>query len=52
MGTASNLDTPDRLKFETYEFYLKSADEMAALFAEIPEAIANTRRIAEMTDLR
>jgi DNA polymerase III subunit alpha len=52
VGTASNLDTPNRLKFETSEFYLKGADEMARLFAEVPEAISNTRQIAEMTDLK
>ncbi|MFI5254606.1 MAG: PHP domain-containing protein, partial [Candidatus Limnocylindrales bacterium] len=51
VGTASNLDTPNRLKFETPEFYLKSAAEMGRLFGELPEALANTRRIAEMTDL-
>ena len=39
------------MKFETHDFYLKSAAEMAALFPDQPEAIANTRRIAEMTDL-
>ena len=52
IGTASNLDTPGRLKFDSQEFYLKPAAQMAALFADQPEAIANTRRIAEMTDLR
>lgn len=52
IGTASNLDTPGRLKFDSPEFYLKPAAQMAALFAEQPEAVANTRRIAEMTDLR
>ncbi len=51
VGTASNLDTPGRMRFESPEFYLKSAAEMAALFREVPEAIANTRRIAEMVDL-
>jgi DNA polymerase-3 subunit alpha len=52
VGTAANIDTPGRLKFETPEFYLKSAAEMAALFADVPEAISNTRLIAEMTDLQ
>ena len=51
VGTASNLTTPNRMRFETQEFYLKSAQEMAALFAELPEAIANTRRVAEMCDV-
>ena len=51
VGTASNLDTPGRMRFETQEFYLKSAAEMAALFPGTPQAISNTRLIAEMTDL-
>ncbi len=51
VGTGSNLDTPGRLKFEGSEFYLKSTAEMAALFPDQPEAIRNTRRIAEMVDL-
>ena len=32
------------------EFYIKSADEMEALFADIPEAVENTVKIAEMCD--
>lgn len=36
-----------RLKFETDEFYLKSEDEMRALFPEHPEAADNTAKIAE-----
>ena len=51
VGTAANLDTPGRMRFESSEFYLKSAAEMAALFSDQPDAIANTRRIAEMVDL-
>ncbi|MDL2334958.1 MAG: DNA polymerase III subunit alpha [Chloroflexota bacterium] len=51
VGTAANLDTPGRMRFESSDFYLKSAAEMAALFSDQPEAIANTRRIAEMVDL-
>ena len=44
-GTKVNEDIP--IEFKTNEFYLKSADEMAALFPEVPEAIENTARIAE-----
>jgi len=51
VGTASNLDTPGRMRFESADFYLKSAAEMTKLFAHVPEAISNTRRIAEMVDL-
>ncbi len=34
VGTGSNLDTPNRLRFETQEFYLKTAAEMEALFPD------------------
>ena len=51
VGTASNLDTPGRMRFESAEFYLKTAAEMTALFPDAPEAITNTRRIAEMVDM-
>ena len=37
----------DRMRFETDEFFLKSEDEMAALFGAVPEALANTMKIAE-----
>ena len=33
VGTGNNIDTPGRMKFESDGFYLKSAAEMAALFA-------------------
>ncbi|HET7473936.1 MAG TPA: DNA polymerase III subunit alpha [Candidatus Limnocylindrales bacterium] len=51
IGTGNNLDTPARMKFEGRDFWLKPASQMAALFPDQPEAIRNTRLIAEMTDL-
>ncbi len=44
--TKRTLDDPTRMKMQTHEFYMKSGDEMAALFPELPEAISNTRVIA------
>ncbi len=41
------LDDEDAPGFDTEEFYLKSGDEMAALFSQYPGAIENTVRIAE-----
>ena len=41
------LDDPDRMKMGTREFYMKSGDEMAALFPNLPRAISNTRVIAD-----
>ncbi len=37
----------DRLRFPSPEFYFKSPEEMRLLFAEMPEALENTGRIAE-----
>ncbi len=53
IGTGSNLDTPGRLRFESDQFYLKSPAEMRRLFGgELPEAMDNTLRLAEMVDLK
>lgn len=38
---------PNNMSFETEEFYLKTGDEMAELFAAYPQAIENTVKIAE-----
>jgi len=51
IGTGSLQSETRRLKFETPEFYLKSPDEMAQTFADLPEGLANTLRIADMCDL-
>ncbi len=45
--TGKTVDDTGRMRFQTNEFYLKSGDEMAALFSAYPEAVANTARIAE-----
>src|SRR5947208_2330904 len=47
--TKSTLAQP-KLSFDTNEFYLKDSAEMAAAFAELPEAIASTLEIAERCD--
>ena len=36
--TGTTITDPNRWRFSTEEFYLKSADEMARVFAELPEA--------------
>lgn len=46
--TGKTVDAPDRMRFPTEEFYLKSGEEMASLFPACPEAIANTLKIADM----
>lgn len=49
--TGSTLDKPDRLKFGTQEFYVKSAQEMARLFPDYPAALANTLEVAARCNL-
>ena len=41
------VDDPNRMRFETQEFYIKSEDEMRSLFPNQPEAIENTQKIAD-----
>jgi DNA polymerase-3 subunit alpha len=52
IGSGKKLHEPDRLRFDTNEFYLKSPEEMARLFPEHPEALANTVKIADMCDFK
>lgn len=49
--TASTVDQEDRMRFPNDQFYLKSEKEMAYLFAEIPEAIENTKRVADQCNV-
>jgi len=51
IGTGSTLDEPNRMRYQGDNFYLKSAEEMKALFKDIPEAIQTTREIAERCNL-
>ncbi len=45
------LDDPNRLRHSVHEFFLKSPEEMAALYADIPEALENTQEIARKCNL-
>ncbi len=45
--TGAQVDDPKRFKFESDQHYLKTAAEMRALFAEVPDACDNTLQIAE-----
>jgi DNA polymerase-3 subunit alpha len=45
--TNSTIKDPNRMRFSTDEFYLKTAEEMAALFDYAPESIENSFAIAE-----
>jgi DNA polymerase-3 subunit alpha len=52
IGLGKKVHEGERLKFDTEEFYLKSAAEMAALFPDHPEALRSTLKIAEMVDFK
>ncbi len=47
IGTGKFVSDAERMKFDTQEFYLKTPAEMAALFSDVPEALLNTREVAE-----
>ncbi|MCD7828387.1 MAG: DNA polymerase III subunit alpha [Clostridiales bacterium] len=49
--TKHTLDEDTGMGFQTDEFYVKSGDEMLALFPEYPEAIENTNKIAEQCNI-
>lgn len=50
--TGKTMDDEDRMRFKTDEFYLKSPEEMAELFKDVPEALENTVKIAEKCNLK
>ena len=45
--TGKKLSDTDRMRYEGGQFYLKSEEEMLALFGNVPEAVANTKKIAD-----
>src|SRR5688572_2579481 len=47
IGTQSQLNDTKRMRYVQEQFYLRAADEMKALFADQPEAVLNTREVAE-----
>ena len=47
IGTGKGFTDPKRLRYEAKQFFLKSAEEMAEVFKDFPDALANTVRIAE-----
>ncbi|PKL42094.1 MAG: DNA polymerase III subunit alpha [Candidatus Riflebacteria bacterium HGW-Riflebacteria-1] len=52
LSTNAKIDDVKRMRFETREFYLKSPQEMTDLFADYPEAISNSLRIAERCNVQ
>ena len=49
--TGSGMNDPNRWRFSSEEFYVKSAEEMARVFGDLPEACRNTLAVAERCNL-
>ena len=52
IGTGKTVQDTSRMKFMTDEFYVKSPEEMRALFADVPEACDNTLEIVKRIDIK
>ncbi len=50
LNTGKDIDDPDRMRY-TFQEYLKSEDEMRALFPECPEAITNTAEVVSKVEV-
>jgi len=50
--TGKNINDDDRMKFDSEELYLKSPEEMAELFKNIPEALENTVKVAQRCNVQ
>jgi DNA polymerase III subunit alpha len=44
----TTVDDTNRKRMPSREFYLKTPDEMAVIFKDLPQAISNTRRVVEL----
>jgi DNA polymerase-3 subunit alpha len=51
IGTQTQLTDTKRMKYAEQQFYLRSAEEMKARFAEVPEAVQNTLEVADKCNL-
>jgi len=52
LQTGARFNDPNRWRFSSQDFYLKSPDEMRATFADLPDALASTLDVADMVDLK
>jgi DNA polymerase III subunit alpha len=50
--TGKTMSDAQRMKFATDQFYFKTAEEMAQVFRELPEAVSRTVAIAERCHLK
>jgi DNA polymerase-3 subunit alpha len=52
IGTGKAFSDPKRLRYDAKQFFLKTAEEMAEVFKDFPDALANTMRIAERCNVK
>ncbi len=52
LQTGARFNDPNRWRFSTQENYLKTPEEMATTFADLPDALASTLDVADMCDLK
>jgi len=52
IGTGKTVSDTSRMKFYSDQFYVKSAQEMYDLWADLPEACENTVKIAQRVDIK
>lgn len=50
--TAGSMNDPNRFKFDTQEFYIKSAEEMHRTFSENPEVCTRTMQFIDRCNLK
>ncbi len=50
--TAGSMNDPNRFKFDTQEFYIKSAEEMNRTFSEHPEVCTRTMQFVDRCNLK
>jgi DNA polymerase-3 subunit alpha len=50
--TAGSMNDPNRFKFDTQEFYIKSAEEMHRLFADNPDVCTRTMQFIDRCNLK
>jgi DNA polymerase-3 subunit alpha len=50
--TAGSMNDPKRFKFDTQEFYIKSAEEMLRTFSQTPEVCARTMQFLDRCNLK
>ena len=50
--TGKTMSDPQRMKFATDQFYFKTAEEMAHVFRELPDAVTRTVAIAERCNVK